>query len=203
MSKRLNLEGKRFGRLTVGKLAYVRNGKPYWCCKCNCGNELIVEASHLRDGHSTSCGCSRAKHGQAKTRLYHIWIGMKSRCKDVSNPIYKYYGGRGIRICKEWEDNFDEFSKWAASNGYLDSLSIDRIDVNGNYEPSNCRWADSKTQSRNKTDNVYVRHNGIEMTLMDASIESGICYATLRARYHKGDRGERLFREVEEKFRNK
>lgn len=144
--------------LKVINLAYIKNHKTYWNCKCKCGKETIVYSDKLKTGHTKSCGCLKRqktiernyRHGLYGTRLYSIWHDMNTRCYYEKTKCYKYYGGRGITICDEWKNNFVNFYNWAINNGYKDNLSIDRIDVNGNYEPSNCRWATMQEQQLNK-----------------------------------------------------
>lgn len=133
-------------------------------------------------------------HNLSKTRLYKIWNGMKQRCYNPNDTRYINYGARGISICDEWKHNFKAFYDWAMRNGYDDTLSIDRIDVNGNYCPENCCWETAAKQLRNKRNNVYVEYNGEFMCLSDAARVSGINRHTLRYRYHAGDRDEKLFR---------
>ena len=158
----LHLEGQRYGKLVVEKEAesiYNKSGKMIrrWQCKCDCGNTTIVRHGDLRNGSTVSCGCynyekeSVAKtHGYSRTKLGKVYMGIKQRCNNPNNKNYSQYGGRGIKICEEWENNPQSFFDWSIQNGYKEGLSIDRIDVNGNYEPLNCRWVDSETQSINQ-----------------------------------------------------
>jgi hypothetical protein len=155
--------GKVFGRLTVIEYAGItRNPKTKhtsrtWKCKCSCGNITIKTTAGLRSGNINSCGCyqlesmrkNAIKHGFSHTRIYEIWLGMKARCYKPTVKYYYNYGGRGIKVCDEWQE-FEPFYQWAITNGYKKGLTIDRIDVNGNYEPSNCRWVTWKIQANNK-----------------------------------------------------
>ena len=166
MAAFIDLTGMRFGRLVVQERAEsgVCCGKKTsrWVCICDCGEKIVTEAHSLRRGRTKSCGClnrevqkkdakTRAlKHGDSDSRIYHIWAHMKQRCDNKNVERYKHYGGRGIFVCEEWHSSFDSFRAWALSSGYREDLTIDRIDVDGNYEPSNCRWATWAEQSRNR-----------------------------------------------------
>jgi len=212
----IDFTGMRFERLTVIKRVEspYKNGHA-WLCRCDCGKEIIAQTGGLKDGTYKSCGCyardmakKRAKHGDARdsgrVRLYEIWNAMKGRCTRVNTVGYKDYGGRGITVCQEWIDSYISFREWALNNGYADNLTIDRIDVNGNYEPSNCRWATAKQQCRNTRRNFNITYNGITKTLEDWGAEYGIKPNTLRYRIkkHKWSIEKALTTPINEKCRN-
>lgn len=136
------------------------------------------------------------KHGQSGTKLYAIWLTMRQRCYNTNNKDFYNYGAKGIKVCDEWIKDFSEFYRWAMENGYAESLSIDRIDPYGNYEPSNCRWATIQEQANNKKNTIYVEVDGSIYTLTELSNLYGIRRETIEMRYLRGDRGDRLVRPV-------
>ena len=153
--------GQKFGTLTIiGFEHYDKYWK--WICRCDCGTVKSYLPYKLIKGTTKTCGCGkvehckemtsefRTKHGGRNSRLYHIWHGMKQRCLNPTNKDYPNWGGRGITICEEWVDDFEAFREWAMLNGYTDNLSIDRRNNDGNYEPSNCRWATMQEQNSNR-----------------------------------------------------
>ena len=174
-----DLAGQKFNNFKVIEYAYTKNKRGYWKCKCLCGKIRNVETYKLKTGIIKSCGCLNMnkkgkenflfKHGLTDERLYSTWDNMKSRCYNIKNKRYKNYGGRGICVCKEWKNNFLSFYNWAMENGYQDDLTIDRIDVNGDYEPNNCRWVTIKEQANNKTTNHIIEYKGEKHTLSEWS----------------------------------
>jgi len=187
-----NLINKRFGKLlVVSRQGSNKKGNALWKCVCDCGNESIVVGYKLTGGHTKSCGClkleilatSSYKHGLSNSRIFKIWTGMIARC-NYHVDTYKNYSLRGIKVCNEWKD-FLTFYKWAMANGYKDNLTIDRIDNNGNYEPSNCRWADRYIQNNNTRKNVKVTAHGETKTVAEWSRKTGINVGTIYVRIRK------------------
>lgn len=181
-----DITGQKYGMLTVIKQAPRKDKKIKWICKCECGNETIVSSGDLKNGHTKSCGCLKLKHGKRNTRIYKIWQSMKNRCYYENDICYQNYGGRGITICKEWLDDFQVFYEWAIANGYQENLTIDRIDTNGNYEPTNCRWATMKEQQNNRTTNKLITFNGETKTMKQWAEFVGIPYRRLQDRIASG-----------------
>lgn len=198
------LIGKRFGRLVVEKFSHIRvyqNPKNqkikniiYYLCRCDCGNTKLISKYDLTCKRGTkSCGCLVAEtcknnfstHSLRKHRLYHIWNDIKSRCTRKAEQSYYRYGARGIFICDEWKNDFMSFYNWSMSNGYADNLTIDRIDVNGNYEPCNCRWATYTEQANNRRNNIIVTYNNETRTLKQWCGFLGVNYKLVWERMKK------------------
>lgn len=203
-----DLIGQKFGRLTVisraeDSVSPSGSRKVMWNCLCDCGNSVAVRATSLRAGVTNSCGClhnesfekirkqHRYKHGGAcrgggEAKLYFAWHNIKKRCENQNDPDYHNYGGRGISLCGEWHD-YSRFREWATNSGYNPALSgndctIDRIDVNGNYDPNNCRWVNRKIQNNNRRNNRYIEFGGQKLTLSQWAERLNINYDTLRYR---------------------
>lgn len=183
--------GEKYGRLTVLE---NHHPKDEVVCQCDCGNIKIARATNVFYGGTRSCGClpkegNNLKHGDRrngkKNRLYMIWKSMRERCSTPSQNRYKNYGGRGIKVCSDWDD-FLTFKKWALSNGYNNSLTIDRIDVDGDYCPENCKWSTTKEQANNKTNNHRITINGVTHTMTEWGDISGIKSSTIFARLKRG-----------------
>ena len=163
--KAIDITGERFGRLVaIRRAGKDKRNNALWLCRCDCGNEVIRATSDLRKRSNHSCGCRATEHladmskknvthGMSGTRLYGCYKGMMSRCYREKDIHYNAYGRRGITVCAEWKNNPDAFIDWALTHGYSDDLTIERIDVNGNYEPSNCTWIPMSEQYKNKQSN--------------------------------------------------
>lgn len=199
-----SLLGQKFGRLLVLRQAEDYIGENYsksrWLCKCDCGNEIVVRSAGLTSGLTKSCGCLKSdinskahkKHNLSGTKIYRIYSGMKDRCFNKNDEHYSDYGGRGITICSEWlgEHGVEHFAKWAYENGFDENAdyrqcTIDRINVNGNYEPSNCRWATQKEQCNNWRKTKRYEYNGEFHTLSEWADITGLNYHMLKARVTK------------------
>ena len=170
-----------------------KHGNMLWLCKCDCGENTIVPAAKLTNGKTKSCGCLKketskppiiVKHGMSYSRLYKVWKDMKGRCYRPTSCRYHTHGERGIKVCPEWM-SFEIFAKWALSNGYQENLTIDRINNDGNYEPTNCRWATPKEQANNRRTNHLISHNGETHTIKEWSEITGINYYTLLERINR------------------
>lgn len=174
-----DIKGMTFNRLTALYLQpYKKSGRSVWHCLCICGNEVDVTGKELRTNKVKSCGCLRIDHpngithGMTDTPIYRKWSMMKTRCNNPKRDHYQWYGGKGIKVCNEWL-NFENFYSWAMTNGYRDDLTIERIDINKGYEPSNCKWIPLKQQAFNKTNTRRLTFNGKTQSLTEWSIELG------------------------------
>ena len=204
MGFRENLKGKNFNSLKVLSFDSNKKGRTYWKCQCDCGKICIVEAYKIKSGHTKSCGClgdanrknlqeNSAKHQKTNTKLYRVWQNMKRRCYTPSASAYKHYGARGIVVCEEWKNDFISFYNWAIDNGYKENLTIDRIDVNGNYEPGNCRWATKKEQANNKRNNNFIKYKDKKLSINQWSEETGIKRGTIAWRLKNNFPLEKIF----------
>lgn len=190
--KSKDLTSQRFGKLLVVKKAYCKNQKVYWQCICDCGNTTFVTTSNLRCNRIKSCGCLKVEqlidrsstHNKRYTKLYEVWKTIKQRCLNPKNKSYHNYGGRGIVVCKEWLNDYSSFYNWSMENGYKEGLTIDRINNNGNYEPSNCRWATRVVQCNNTRLNKYITINNETKSLADWCRHYNISYSLVRQRIY-------------------
>lgn len=195
MTTKIEMIGRRFGKLTVIKESPERKSKRvYWICKCDCGSiTKSIKGTNLRNGTTKSCGCLITEavitrctvHGLRNTRLYRTWSNMVQRCTNPKRTEYKNYGGRGIAVCDVWRNNFQAFYEWAMSHGYSDDLTIDRIDVNGNYCPENCRWATMKQQQNNRRNSILIEDGGQLKTIQQLSVEKGVNQSSIWRRWKK------------------
>lgn len=194
MAVKIDLTGHIYGDLEVIKISVDEAcKKKKWLCRCKCGKECIVSGSNLRSGHTKhcpSCGYKITKekkttHGQTKTKLYYVWRGMLNRCENPNFKSYQDYGARGIKVCEEWH-NSKTFLDWSKENGYEDGLEIDRINTDGDYCPSNCRWIKRLENSNNKRNNKLIEHNGETKTLAEWARHFGVNYKNLSRNIIKG-----------------
>ena len=192
-----DLKGKKFGMLTVLELAYTRDRKSYWLCQCECGNTKIIRSDSFnttRKQKTISCGCynnskkkgEKNKKPHRDTKLYRVYYGMKERCYNQNCHAFEYYGGKGVKICDEWLNDFEVFYEWSMNNGYQDGLIIDRIDVNNDYSPSNCRWVTQKEQLLNTTRNRRYEYKGELLTITELAEKYKINRNTLNYRLNVG-----------------
>ena len=197
MAYKIDLTGHKYGRLTVIEYAGTAHKKRenVWKCQCDCGNIRIVTGSHLRSGHTTSCGCKSIEHvtsmnyktGLSNSKLNRTYRNMINRCYWTKQRNYNDYGGRGITVCDEWrgDKGFENFSEWSFKNGYSDKLTIDRIDNEAGYSPDNCRWVDRYVQGNNKRNNRFVKINGEIGTVANMARKYNVDYWNLM-HYAKG-----------------
>lgn len=182
MGKFIDLTGLRFGRLTVVSRKGIVQRHVAWNCICDCGKQIVALGCNLSSGKTKSCGCirnemlsnRRATHRLTNTSLYHIYHTMIARCHNPKSISYKDYGAKGITVCEEWRENFENFMNWAFSCGYKDGLSIERKNVLENYSPCNCTWIPRSEQNGNKRNTHYVVFHGKKMCLNYLAKETGL-----------------------------
>lgn len=194
MSKKIDLAGRTFGRLTVLSEDHSprTHGEATWLCRCECGKELVTRGARLRQGGAKSCGCISIEaatkrlrtHGLSYAGEHNVWSHMKSRCYNPGDKRFEHYGGRGISVCPRWRDSFENFIEDMGRRST--GMTLDRIDVNGNYEPSNCRWATMRTQQRNRSNTVMLSVDGESRPLVEWAERFGIGVPTVRLRLKKG-----------------
>lgn len=204
---RKNPIGKRYGRLLVTGFSHKVGRQYYYNCICDCGKEVVKHSHYLFSDvfHHKSCGCWHMElvnetcktHGMARTPTYKTWCEIKHRCYNPNCSQYKNYGARGIKMCDRWFYSYENFLEDMGERPK--GMSIDRIDVNGDYEPSNCRWADLKTQCNNRRNNIYIEYNGETKTLMQWCNEYKMDYVLVRTAYH---RGRHSFEELIDAYKN-
>jgi len=191
--------GDKFERLTVIGVETVKREKQrghtkLYVCVCDCGKTSKVRARELALGVTKSCGCyasdlttkRNTTHGQSKTPLYKTWKGMRERCTRPAHQFYSYYGGKGIKVCDEWMHSFVAFAEWANSHGYIEGLSIERTDINGNYCPENCTFIPLKEQALNRRNTIAVFYQGAQRSLNEISKLTGLSYSGVYGQYRKG-----------------
>ena len=188
----IDLTGQKFGRLTVIERAPSKGNRTMWLCRCDCDGKIVtVAGGNLKNGHTRSCGClndekrseRKLQHGMSDTPLYETWLSRLRRCYVANCPTYHDYGARGIKVCERWHDFslfYNDVSKMPhfGEPGY----SLDRVDNDGDYEPSNCRWATNKEQSNNRRSNIVIKYCGKEQTLKQWADELGLNYEKTRKR---------------------
>lgn len=189
------LENQKFGRLTVIKeVGRTKSGSTTWLCKCECGCDKVVSSSSLLHGKTQSCGCIKREqniemfftHGETHSPLHKLWAGLKNRCYNKNARKYANYGGRGIKVCAEWKTNYLAFKNWCLANGYEPGLTLERLDVNGDYSPSNCIFATQKVQQNNRTNNHRITYEGDTKTLSQWAEYLGMPYKMLEHRINRG-----------------
>lgn len=179
--------GVKFGLLTVVERAGSdRFGRTQWKCQCDCGRDAVVALFRMKSGHTKSCGCYKpgnVTHGKSRTPTYNSWLAMKQRCDYKGHAEYHRYGGRGITVCDRWKS----FENFIADMGERPAgMSIDRIDVDGNYEPGNCRWATTGEQMRNRRSTINVTRDGVTKCISDWCKDLGLDVDRVYGRIRRG-----------------
>ena len=198
MARGIDMTGVSFnGCRVLNRQGTNKDRKITWLCECYCGKSFVTTGKSIRNNTVKSCGCLKQEtlnkgrknnktHGDTGSKLYYVWRGIKKRCRKPNSSNYKWYGEQGINVCDEWYNSYSKFEEWAMMNGYEEGLSIDRIVVDGNYEPSNCRWVDMKTQQRNRGNNVKVKYKGKKRTLAEIAEMTGLSQSLINYRHKHG-----------------
>lgn len=187
MANHIGLEilGLKFGKWTVLEKGDLDSrGNVLWLCRCDCGTERFVRGSELHLGNSTSCGCSRRRHGMTKTRTFKSWDSMRQRCGNPNAPDYPRYGGLGIKVCERWQNSFENFLSDMGERP--EGKSLDRADNSRGYEPGNCRWATASEQQFNKRSNLKLEYNGQIKSIVELSALYGVPVKIIRWRTQNG-----------------
>jgi hypothetical protein len=191
--KRIDLDGQKFGRLQVLSFSHIgKDKRTYWDCVCDCGKTKIANGKSLRNGNVRSCGCFNTEsiikrqttHGKTKIKEYNIWEKMKNRCYCEKDKRYKNYGGRGIKVCDEWKNSFENFINDMGLRPDINH-SLDRIDNNKGYCKENCRWATRLEQANNKSNSRLLTYNGLSLTTRQWSEKLNVNFKTLNSRIAK------------------
>lgn len=187
-----DLIGQKFTRLTVSeRIGSDSRGRSIWLCMCDCGNKVVARSDSLKSGATKSCGCYHrdnvskftSKHGKSKTKLYGVWGSMKDRCRNRNHKRFLDYGGRGISVCEDWQQDYESFYSWAMAAGYTAGMTLDRIDVNAGYCPSNCRWISNDEQQKNKRNNRSILFDGYQYTISELALKLGVSRSTILRKY--------------------
>lgn len=200
MGKFIDLTGGKYNRLTVLGRAENTGRGVAWICQCDCGNITIVKTQKLKSGLTKSCGCYQRDmmkhrnytHGKSKERIYRTWAGMIARCKTKSATGYEHYGGRGIKVYDEWND-FVKFYEWAKNNGYDDTMSIERKDVDGNYCPENCIFIPMSEQVNNQKRTHFIEYKNEKHNVVQWAEILSMSDKTLMSRIRAGWSIDRAF----------
>lgn len=208
-----DISGQKFGRLTaIERVGKDKENRALWRCVCECGNEIIVPGKSLRSGNTKSCGCFNiddatqrivalnTTHGMSHTRLFKIWGRMHTRCENPNVIEWRYYGGKGISVCEEWNE-FEPFYSWSIANGYSDDLTIDRIDSNKGYSPDNCRWTTLHEQAVNRRSTRFIEYNGVTLCMSDWSRVYGMSSSWLNGM--SDEKARETIRKHEERSRSR
>lgn len=189
--KAMDISGEKYGRLTAIKRVANRKRATFWLFRCECGTETEINLGSVRSGITKSCGCldreksaeRKRTHGMKGTRAYNVWCSMKARCLNPRQKSYRHYGGRGITVCPRWVESFENFIEDMGQPP--EGFSLDRIDPDGNYDPSNCRWADMRTQRANQRGTVLYPYEGENLPIAEIARRSGANYENLFYRIAK------------------